>query len=268
MNKVNHVTDDLGLKVVLPAHPRRIISLCPSLTETVCAVGATTQLQGVTRYCCHPEGIAQRRPVIGGALDINMAAIKSLNPDLILAVKEENNREVIASLSALYPVYVFDITTVQQGMALCEQIGILTGHGVEGARLRGQINQAWQKISVATAATPCAYLLWNHPLMGAGDNTFIHDVIATLGLTNILEHSTTRYPKVDHDLLSKAKIILLGSEPYAFSAEEYTSLAHAYQQSRIIRVDGEAFCWYGAHMLSSAGILNQLIHQINNESKR
>lgn len=97
------VTDDRGVTVRLQTAPRRIVSLVPSTTETVCALGCADRLVGVTRFCVHPADIVARLPKVGGTKDVITERVAALQPDLILGNCEENTREIFDALAPIAP---------------------------------------------------------------------------------------------------------------------------------------------------------------------
>lgn len=121
------IFDALNRPVAVPAAPQRMVSLCPSVTETLYALGAGERVVGRTRFCIHPEPEVRAALRVGGTKAVDIERIASLNPDLIWCVKEENTPEMVAELAQHWPVYVFDVRTVEDGFAMIQTLGELIG---------------------------------------------------------------------------------------------------------------------------------------------
>ncbi len=109
-------TDQTGREVSIPSHPQRIISLVPSQTELLFDLGLEEQVAGITKFCVHPEKWFRSKTRIGGTKNIKSALIHQLQPDLIIANKEENVKEQVEELAAHYPVWVSDIHDLQSAL--------------------------------------------------------------------------------------------------------------------------------------------------------
>ncbi|MEJ2721897.1 MAG: helical backbone metal receptor, partial [bacterium] len=100
------VADDLGIRLELDALPQRIVSLVPSITETLIELGAGRRIAGVTDYCIHPAAAVAGIAKVGGTKGLSMDRIRSLDPDLVIANKEENRKAEVEALQRDYPVFV------------------------------------------------------------------------------------------------------------------------------------------------------------------
>ena len=129
------VVDQTGRTLTLPAPPRRIVSLVPSVTEVLYAIGAESVLVGVTDFCDYPPE-ATRKPHVGGMLSPNLETLVTLKPDLVVATRSGNTEETFDQLKRLgLPVYLVDPVTVADVLRLVSDLGELTGHR-EGASSR------------------------------------------------------------------------------------------------------------------------------------
>lgn len=236
--------DALRRQVSIPELPGRIISLVPSVTETVIDLGCANCLQGRTHYCIHPNEKVKEIPTIGGTLNIDFRKVKALNPDLILAVKEENDKEQVYRLARDYPVYVFDIHTVDDGLNMVERIAELLGKPQRGLDWKRSISAKLGHIKPVRAKV--LYLVWNNPLMAAGRGTFIDSVLQVYGYRNVI--ADKGYPRPDKPSSLSPDFVMAPSEPYRFSDEELEELKVQFPDSAVVRVDGEIFSWYGTHM--------------------
>jgi len=251
-------TDPLGRTVALTVHPpQRIVSLCPSQTELLFALGAGSRVVGRTRWCIHPQPEVNAVAPVGGTKKVNRARVAELAPDLILGEKEENTPALIADVEAIAPTYVTNIESVADAHAMIAQVGALIGAEAEAAALSAAIGARWKRL---TSAPPLrvAYLIWREPWMGVGATTYIHSVLTQLGLVNVLSAMPGRYPELALEQLEALGVqrVLLSSEPYAFTATDADALAAALRLP-VDRVDGEAFSWYGSRMLPAADALER-----------
>ncbi len=110
------VVDMMGREMTVPDHPQRIISLVPSQTELLYDLGVSDRIVGVTRFCVHPEYAGKRATIIGGTKQIQVERIRSLQPDLVLGNKEENDQESIDAIAAHVPVWMSDIHTLEDAL--------------------------------------------------------------------------------------------------------------------------------------------------------
>lgn len=120
-------TDQTGRKIELTKVPQRIISTVPSQTELLFTLGLHEEVTGITKFCIHPEEWYRSKTKIGGTKQLKMDIIHQLQPDLIIANKEENTKEQIDELSKAYPVWVSDVSTLKDAYNMIEQTGLITG---------------------------------------------------------------------------------------------------------------------------------------------
>lgn len=249
-------TDPLGRTVTLAQFPpQRIVSLCPSQTELLFALGAGSRVVGRTRWCIHPQPEVSAVAAVGGTKKVNRARVAELAPNLILGEKEENTPALIAELEALAPTYVTNVESVADAHAMIAHVGALIGAEAEAAQLSAAITARWQGL-VQAPPLRVAYLIWREPWMGVGATTYIHSVLTQLGLVNALAALPGRYPELalEQFVALGVQRVLLSSEPYAFTAADADALA-AELALPVDLVDGEAFSWYGARMLPAADAL-------------
>ncbi len=249
--------DDCGRTLRLARRPQRIISLCPSLTETLCALGAGERLVGRTRYCVHPQPAIAQVPACGGTKNPDLSAILALEPDLVIAEKEENRREDVEALGARIPVHVSAIESVPDALASCLRLAELLGEPAAGRRLADGIDTAWQALPRLSAPLRVLYLIWRRPWMAAGAGTYIDAVLSRCGLDNVATRLPGRYPVLEPEAFATLDVdlCLLSSEPYPFARKHFGEVGALLPGARIERVDGEMFSWYGARMLPAAGYL-------------
>lgn len=263
-------TDQLGRTVELPATPRSIVSLVPSITELLYTLQLDERVTGITKFCIHPETWFRQKTRVGGTKTIKTNVIQQLQPDLIIANKEENVKAQIEELAQKYPVWISDVNNLTDALEMIEQIGTITGTLPGANRLISQLNTAFTKLQtpsnkVITAGTnykpKTGYLIWRNPYMTIGSDTFIHDMLARCGFQNIFGHST-RYPAVDIWQLSHCDLLLLSSEPFPFQQKHIDELQPHLPNTKIILVDGEMFSWYGSRLLHAPAYFASLLNSI------
>jgi ABC-type Fe3+-hydroxamate transport system substrate-binding protein len=245
--------DDLSRRVRFNFPPCHIVSLCPSITETIFVLGAGDLLSGRTRYCIHPAGKVASVPEIGGTKDPDIEAILKIAPDLVIAEKEENTRRVIEKLEKEIPVFVFSVESFAQALAMISGLGELTGKITRASGLIKRIEQAFAELPPAEAKT-AAYLIWEKPLMAAGKNTFIDAMMEKAGFRNIFRNKSARYPKISLTELSEEKpeVLILSTEPCAYTLEDVKRYRRLLPETEVILIEGDLFSWYGARMLKAA----------------
>lgn len=253
------VRDALGNELLLDAPPQRIVSLVPSQTELLFDLEIGERVVGVTKFCVHPADARDGRRRVGGTKTPDLERIRALEPDFVLANREENRAEDIAAISDFAPVYVTDVNSLPQALAMTRAVGFALGAEARAARLAADIESAFADLPKLDGQR-CAYLIWREPWMAAGGDTFIGDLLQRLGLANVFE-ARSRYPELSLDDLAAATpdVILLSSEPYPFKPAHGAEIAAALPQARIVPVDGEMFCWPGSRLLAAAGYFRELL---------
>jgi ABC-type Fe3+-hydroxamate transport system substrate-binding protein len=254
------ITDMTGRQVMLPELPKRIVSLVPSQTELLYDLGLVDEVVGITKFCIHPESWFRSKQRVGGTKTVHRHIIDELQPDLIIANKEENTKEQIEELASVYPVWISDITTVEQGLQMIEQVGIITGRGPVAGEMVREIAGGFASLPVASRQRRVAYYIWKDPWMCAGGDTFISDVITRIGWLNVCGH-LARYPEVSLVQLAALQpdLVLLSSEPFPFKDKHIAEINAAVPGAEVQLVDGEMFSWYGSRMRHAIPYLNALV---------
>ncbi len=256
-------TDQTGRTVPVPDLPRRIISLVPSQTELLYTLGLDTAVCGVTKFCVHPEHWFRTKPRVGGTKNLQLDTIRSLQPDLIIANKEENQQEQIEALAAEFPVWVSDPKDLPSALDMIHSIGQLTGKTPEAAALTATIQQAFAGITLPRVPLKTVYLIWQEPLMTVGGDTFIHAMLQSCGLEN-LSAASSRYPQLTLEQLQELQpeLLLLSSEPYPFKHPHLLYFREALPNCRVLLADGEYFSWYGSRMRDAPAYFRELLGQM------
>ena len=264
-------TDQLGRSVALSHIPKRIISLVPSQTELLYSLGLDESVVGITRFCTRPQTWFRERSRIGGTKAIDPVRVDALQPDLIIANKEENERPQIEALAERYPVWVSDVKTLADALAMIRSIGEITGTAITANTLADEIARRFAALDTAVTSSAgaqtfpaiaprprVAYLIWRNPWMAAGGDTFIHQMLSHAGFENVFEVNN-RYPEIDlSDLAGPDITILLSSEPYPFRERHIREVKESLPQARVELVDGEMFSWYGSRLLLAPAYFQQL----------
>jgi ABC-type Fe3+-hydroxamate transport system substrate-binding protein len=257
-------TDQTGRTIELNAIPRRIISLVPSQTELLFDLGLDQEVVGITKFCIRPAEWFYTKTRIGGTKKIHIDIIHQLQPDLIIANKEENVKEQVEELAHYYPVWISDITNLDNACQMIEQIGLLTGTIEKANSLITKIKLEFSKLECAEEKARTAYLIWNDPYMTVGGDTFIHYMLEAAGFENVFKNRQ-RYPEITIDdlLIANCQLLLLSSEPFPFKQKHMDEIRQKLNdagmvQTKIMLVDGEMFSWYGSRLQYAPGYFKKL----------
>jgi ABC-type Fe3+-hydroxamate transport system substrate-binding protein len=258
------VRDDTGAVVAVPARVRRVVSLVPSLTETV-AVTAPGLVAGATDWCVHPAGLDV--PRVRGTKNPDLAAVIALRPDLVLANEEENRPADLAALrEAGLPVWVTVVRTLDEALVSLRRV-LTAGCQLPAPRWLEAAEQVWAAFPPDVPGRPgepggpagpqgrrAVIPIWRRPWMVLGRDTFAGDVLARLGVANLYAGHAERYPKIPLDDLLAAgpELVVLPDEPYRFTAgdgpECFPGLPAAL-------VSGRHLTWYGPSLAEAPAVL-------------
>jgi len=193
------ITDEIGRTIRVPQTVRRIVSLAPSLTETVYALGLQDRLVGDTDYCDFPAD-AKLKPKVGGAINPSLETIASLHPDLVLVTKSLNRIETVQALQDLgIPSYATDPQTVDAIFSSLQRLADLLGAPETGGMLAKDLQRQLAEIQQRIAASPprrVLFVVWMEPLQSVGKDTFIADALHYAGAVSIVD-STQNWPLVN-----------------------------------------------------------------------
>lgn len=247
------------VKIVVP--PRRIISLCPSITETVLALNPPGQVVGRTRYCIHPEETVKSITAVGGTKKVDFDLIDQLQPDLIIAEKEENPKEVVETLEKKYPVYVVNVENMDDALKMITDLGSILGCMETATQMTEVVSSKWKALLRPSKTYRVAYLIWRKPYMAVSSDTFIHCVLEGLGFDNVFSYYPGRYPEINVEDLKNQNpdFIFLSSEPFPFKETHIKELKDQYEAASSVLVDGEMFSWYGVRMLEATHYFSWLM---------
>lgn len=258
--------DQTGQNITLDTIPQRIISLVPSQTELLFDLGLREEVVGITKFCVHPGEWFRSKQRVGGTKQIKMEIIHQLQPDLIIANKEENVKEQVEELQRYYPVWISDVNNRGDAYQMINQIGLLTGRQQAALEMIHRIKENFSQLTTclpdpqAPELRPLtAYLIWQKPYMTVGGDTFIHSMLEATGFINIFADQT-RYPEITIDDLRIAhcQLLLLSSEPFPFKQKHSDELQRHLPNTQIVLVDGEMFSWYGSRLLHVPAYIKKL----------
>jgi len=209
------ITDDRGMKVNLARSPQRIVSLLPSLTETVCALGQCQRLVGVDRYSNFPESVT-RLPQVGGGLDPNIEAIVVLKPDLVLVASSSRSADRLRTLGLV--VVSLEPKTHADVKKVIQTLGVL----LEAPNA----DKVWKDIdasleAAAKSLSPKArglrvYFEVSQAPHAAGEASFIGETLSRLGAKNIVPSQLGPFPKLNPEFIVRADpdVIMVGDRNY------------------------------------------------------
>ena len=218
---LREVRDETGRVVKLPAQIGRIVSLAPSLTETVYALGLQDRLVGDTEYCDYPPDAAKKHKV-GGAINPNMEEIAALRPDVVLVVKSLNRLETVRALEQLgIPVYSVDPHSVNGVIESMKRLSGVLGAEDAGAALDAKLRERLAAIHAklnGVAPIPVLFVVWTEPLMSIGGKTFIADVLERTGATSVVDS------RQDWPQFSLEEVVRLQPEYLVFASSHWETV--------------------------------------------
>ena len=294
MTATRRFVDAMGRTVYISPHPQRLVSLVPSLTEILFDFGRGAEVVGITDYCTEPALEVAQKTRIGGTKNPDLTAILALQPDLVFAVAEENRRDDVAHLEAAgVPVYVFEPTTVRDGINLLWRVAEIVACREAVAPSLQAIEDIYAETQALTAARLSVRVfcpIWKDPYMTINAGTYVHDVLRVCGGDNIFAdrdrrfplaadlgqqpertgsrdaERDRRYPRVTLDEMAALRpdVILLPDEPYVFSeadVADFTAFTDvpAVSEQRIHLIDGKVLSWYGPRIGRSLRTLRALL---------
>jgi ABC-type Fe3+-hydroxamate transport system substrate-binding protein len=289
------VFDDLKRPFDFATPPKRVVSLVPSDTLSVAALGRADTLVGCTDYCELPEDVVSRLPRVGGTKNPRIDDVVALRPDLVLANQEENTRsDVEALVRQGVRVYVVFPRRVADGLAHLARLARI--FGAEGdAVVKELLGRGYEEHRAAEEARKggrpvrafCP--IWMKPLMTIHGDTFISDMLDLCGAQNVFADRERRYPlaadlgkatplspdevgqrdvryprvTLDEVVARAPEIVLLPDEPHPFTEEDaavFRALdVPAARSGAVVRTGGKDLCWYGARSVDGIARVRALV---------
>lgn len=239
------IRDVLGTSFEFSDRPRRVVSLVPSLTETLFAIGAGADVVGITDWCIFPANL--ELPRVGGTKNPSIDAIRALQPDLVHMNLEENLERHGRAIRAFAPVFVTEPKRVADVAALLRLLGDIHQKQERAGALASELEHEMSTPHESTFTFACP--IWKNPWMWCGGDTYVSDLVSCAGGRNVVG-DFTRYPTLalDDVLALKPDIVFLPDEPYVFNESDADQL-----RSRGVRVagpfPGHLFTWHGVRTI-------------------
>ena len=245
--------DDLGRAVPVPHVVSRVVSLVPSLTESI-AETAPGLLVGATDWCTHPAGLDVAR--VGGTKNPRLDDVADLRPDVVIANEEENRPpDIDALVERGIAVWVTAPTSVPAALDSLERM-LTHACRVDRPRWLDEARAAWEAVYDGPrrrAVVP----IWRRPWMALGRDTFAGDVLARLGVDNVLASHEERYPRIELDAVPEHDLVVLPDEPYAFSVDDGPE---AFPGVECRCVSGRHLTWYGPSLVEARDVLTAQLY--------
>ncbi|MFT5601633.1 MAG: ABC-type Fe3+-hydroxamate transport system substrate-binding protein [Flavobacteriales bacterium] len=264
MNWQNKHKDQMGKEHYLNAPPKRIISIVPSQTELLFDLNLESEVIGITKFCIHPDKWFKTKERIGGTKNLNIDKIRALKPDLIIGNKEENNLADIEILQKEFTVWMSDIFDLTDALEMIQSIGKMTNRDSLSSTLTSNISTQFESFATNSNLKKAVYLIWNNPIMSAGKDTFINEMLPLAGFENLILEE--RYPELTEEMIISLnpEMLLLSSEPFPFKEKHVIAFKKILPDAQIKIVDGEMFSWYGSRLLKAPEYFNSLKEPLQN----
>ena len=228
----------------------RVVSLVPSLTETLFALGAGEDVVGITDFCIFPEGID--RPRVGGTKNPNVARIRELEPDAVYVNIEENLKRHADEIAKFARVIESEPKTIDDVASLIETLGANHGREERARELVEQLRARREPRTPFTFVVP----IWKQPWMWCGGDTYVSSLVESAGGQNLLR-DVRRYPKIDlKDVLElEPDVVFLPDEPYAFTEADAAAI-----DARVVGpFPGHLFTWHGVRTIEGLRFLRRVL---------
>lgn len=245
--------DALGNDVEIERPPRRVVSLVPSVTETLFAIGAGDAVVGITDFCIFPEGLDL--PRVGGTKNPRVEQIRELAPDLVHMNLEENLRKHADAIAGFAPLFVTEPKSVDDVDEHLAQLGSLHGCEQRASAFRTELQLVRNEIVKRTFTFVVP--IWKDPWMWCGGDTYVSELVASSGGINLLAQRS-RYPSIplDEVLALRPDIVFLPDEPYLFTRDD----AAAIRGPRVIGpFPGHLFTWHGVRTIEGLKFLREAL---------
>ncbi|HTS52369.1 MAG TPA: helical backbone metal receptor [Burkholderiales bacterium] len=250
--------DAVGTRHEVARAQARIVSLVPSITELLFELDLAPQIVGRTGFCIHPKDRVRRVPKVGGTKSIEVARIKRLAPTHLIVNVDENPRATVEELAKFVPhVIVTHPLGPKDNFVLYRLLGRIFSRDEQAQRLCWRLELAYGETMLAAPSWPrqrVLYLIWKAPWMTVARDTYVSQMLATVGWDTYETKSEARYPALNltPDLLREQDLVLLSSEPYSFRERhrvEILDLLPTGSRTRAALIDGSMTSWYGSRAI-------------------
>lgn len=226
----------------------RVVSLVPSLTETLFDLGAGDSVVAITDFCIFPEGL--QLPRVGGTKNPRIEEIRALKPDLVYMNYEENLRKHAEAIGEFARVHVSEPKTVDDVAALIAELGEIHERSERARELVDELEREKEMMPKRQFTFACA--IWKKPWMWCGGDTYVSNLVECAGGVNVLQHEK-RYPTVDIQNI-EANVVFLPDEPYVFTRDDAAAIPNA-----IGPFPGHLFTWHGTRTILGLRFLRDVI---------
>jgi ABC-type Fe3+-hydroxamate transport system substrate-binding protein len=235
--------------------PQRVVSLVPSITETLFDLGAGESVVGVTDFCIFPPDLDRAR--VGGTKNPRVEAIRALAPDLVHMNLEENLERHADAIQRFTSVHVTEPKSVADVDALIEGLGEIYDRRERAALLTAELHEAVESLPKRRFTFACA--IWKKPWMWCGGDTYVSSLISTAGGRNVLQEST-RYPvrSIEDIAALHPEVIFLPDEPYLFTNDDAKQLAANTKAQVVGPFPGHLFTWHGTRTIHGLRFLRDV----------
>lgn len=270
---MHEVTDGYGRAVRVPVNPVRIVSLAPSLTETVYALGDQDHLVGDTDYCDYPPD-AQKKPKVGGVINPSLEQIAALRPDLVLLSKEGNTLDTVRALDTLgIPNYATDVHTIEQIMSSIQRLAQVLNVAEAGKTLSEDLQKRLDTLHMKLQGTQpkrVLFIVWPDPLISVGQKTFVADAIRRAGAVSVVD-SNQDWPQVSLEELARLQpdYLVFTSAHTGSGDHDFEMLANRPGWQVLDAVRNRRFAVVGEAIIRPAprlvSVIEDLAHQLHPE---
>jgi len=232
---------------------QKLVSLCPSITETLVDFGLEEALVGITKFCIHPEDVVSGLNKVGGTKDPDLSAISNLDPDLIFMNAEENRKEDYEELNQEFMVDVSEPRVVEEVPALLRHFGKQTNRAKKAEQRAEELEEEIEalKSEAQDSHFSYAYFIWRKPWMVVGADTYVSDLFSLAGGQNVFEQSSDRYPTIKLEDLKtlKPQYVFLADEPFPFQSQHLSEIREVAPESKAQLISGDDCCWHGVRSI-------------------
>jgi len=247
----------------------KIISLVPSVTETLFALGLDDQIAAITTFCRFPEDKVIHKTKIGGTKNPDRERILELKPDVIILNEEENRKEdAVFFREQGFPLRITFPSNVVEASEMIRELGNEFDAAAKAVSISNQIDEALEKIRVQRLV-PTLIFIWKRPYWTVNKSTYVHSICEVVGLKNIFADLQDRYPQLSQDQIIQAdpEVVLFPDEPYVFRKKDVLEFQNhfpelkAVQQNKLIMLDGTYLTWHGVRTLKALQQLPIILNQ-------
>ncbi|HEU4522931.1 MAG TPA: helical backbone metal receptor [Thermoanaerobaculia bacterium] len=252
------IADVRGRELRFDHTPQRVVSLVPSLTETLFDLGAGETVAGATDFCIHPPQMPCVR--VGGTKNPDVERIRSLAPDIVYMNLEENLRRHGEQIESFAPVFVTEPKSVDDVRNLIATLATIHGKEERGRELVAQLDGERDAMPPRSFTFACA--IWKKPWMWCGGDTYVSSLVEAAGGVNVLRHQQ-RYPEMSLDCMAslQPEIVFLPDEPYAFDQDDAREVTQATGARVHGPFPGHLFTWHGTRTILGLRFLRDALER-------